>query len=269
MGVLTALRRHWLTALLPFVLLVGAAIELGLRRTPQYTATADLSVGTIFVTNPIGIASAIQGTESLAAVYSRVVHADAVDADTARRLAERSLPNAGRVSATPIAESPMLRLTAVASSERQAVALANAASAALADYVNDEAQSQNDATVLSRRYRRAALRYRQSLRVKSRLARRYTRDPTAEHKRALDRAAAAADTARLERNGLFTTYESAVEGTASRPPLRVFATATSASSDRDQVLQILIFTGAVGGLLAGAALALVRAVGKAGRPRRR
>jgi hypothetical protein len=181
MGVLTALRRHWLTALLPFVLLVGAAIELGLRRTPQYTATADLSVGTIFVTNPIGIASAIQGTESLAAVYSRVVHADAVDADTARRLAERSLPNAGRVSATPIAESPMLRLTAVASSERQAVALANAASAALADYVNDEAQSQNDATVLSRRYRRAALRYRQSLRVKSRLARRYTRDPTAEH----------------------------------------------------------------------------------------
>jgi hypothetical protein len=268
-GVLTALRRHWLTALLPLVLLVGAATELGLRRTPQYTATADLSVGTVFVSNPVGVASAIQGTESLAGVYSRVVHANAVVAGTARRLAESSLPNRGRVSATPIAESPMVKLTAVASSERQAVALANAASAALADYVNSEARSQDDAVVLARRYRRAALRYRQRLHVKARRARLYERAPTRENKRALDRSAAAADTALLERNGLFTTYETAVGGATSRPPLEVFATATSASSDRDQVLQILIFTGAVGGLLAGTALALVRAVGKAGRRARR
>jgi hypothetical protein len=268
-GVLTALRRHWLTALLPFVLLVGAATQLGLKRTPQYTATADLSVGTVFVNDPVGIASAIQGTESLAAVYSRVVHANAVAAGTARRLAERSLPNTGRVSATPIADSPMIRVTAVASSERQAVGLANAASAALADYVNRESRSEADAAALSRRYRRVALRYRQQLRAKDRRARLYRSAPTPENKRALDRSAAAADTARLERNGLFATYQTVVEGTTARPPLDVFATANSASSDRYRVLQILLFTGVVGGLLAGAALALFRAVGKAGRGTRR
>lgn len=268
-GVLTALRRHWLAALLPFVLLVGTATELGLRRTPQYTAAAHLSVGSVFINNPVGIASAIQGTESLAAVYSRVVHANAVVAGTARRLAKRSLPNTGRVSATPIADSPMIRVTAVASSERQAVALANAASAALADYVIRQSRSRADAAALSERYRRAALRYRQRRHVKASRARLYRSTPTQANKRALDRSAAAADTALLERNGLFTRYQSVVEGTTSRPPLDVFATAKSASSDRYRVLQILLFTGAVGGLLAGAALALFLAVGKAGRRPRR
>jgi hypothetical protein len=268
-GVLTAVRRHWLTALLPFVLLVGAAVELGLRRTPQYTATADLSVGTVFVSDPVGIASAIQGTESLAEVYSRVIHANGVVTGTARRLAERSLPHTGRVSATPIADSPMIRVTAVASAERQAVALANAAGAALADYVNRQSQSEADAAALSQRYRRAALRYRHRLRAKASRGRLYRRDPTEANKRALDRSAAAADTARLERNSLFITYQGVVEGTTSRPALDVFATATSASSDRYRVLQILIFTGAVGGVLAGAALALFRAVGKARRETRR
>jgi uncharacterized protein involved in exopolysaccharide biosynthesis len=44
----------------------------------------------------------------------------------------------------------------------------------------------------------------------------------------------------------------------------VFARATSASSDRYEVLQMLVFTALVGGLLAGLALALLRA-----RPARR
>jgi hypothetical protein len=267
-GVLTAMRKHWFTALLPLVVLLATATVLGLKRTPQYTATATLSVGAVFVNSPVGIASAIQGTEALATVYSRVIDANEVVDGTARRLAERSLPNSGRVSATPLAETPIIRLTAVAASERQAVAVANAASAALADYVNREARSDDEATVLSRRYGRAALRYRRLRDESARLKRRYDESPTQENKRARDRAAAAAETALLERKGLLTSYESVVQGASSRPPLEVFATATAASSDRYRILQILLLTASVGGLLAGAALALLLEL-RATRPRYR
>ena len=48
-GVLSAVRRHWIVATLPVILLVGAAVALGLERPPRYTATANLSVGRIYV----------------------------------------------------------------------------------------------------------------------------------------------------------------------------------------------------------------------------
>lgn len=256
-GVFTAMRRHWIMALLPLVVLLATAAVLGLKRTPQYTATATLSVGAVFVDSPAGIASAIQGTEALATVYSRVIDANAVVEGTARRLDLRSLPNSGRISATPVAESPIIRLTAVAASERQAVAVANAAGAALADYVNRRARSDDEATVVSRRYRRAALRYRRLRDETVRLKQLYEQSPTPENERARDLSAAATDTALLERNGLLTSYESVVQGASSRPPLEVFATATAASSDRYRILQILLFAAAVGGLLAAAAVSLV------------
>jgi hypothetical protein len=259
-GVLTAVRRHWITALVPLVLLLAMAMALGVKRTPKFTATANLSVGAVFINNPAGISSVIQGTESLASVYSRVITANAVVEDTARRLAGRFPASAGQLSATPIPESPMIRVTAVAESEDQAVALANAASAALADYVNRRDRSVDEATTISDEYHRAALRYRQLLAVSRRRSERYDTDRTAENRRAQERAAAAADTARLQRDGLLLSYQSAVEGARSRSRLDVFARATSASTDRYVRLQVLLFTALVGGLLAGAALALLRAL---------
>jgi uncharacterized protein involved in exopolysaccharide biosynthesis len=54
-GVLGALRRHWIVAILPVIVLVGVAAALGLQRTPRYTATASLSVGRIYVNTPAGV----------------------------------------------------------------------------------------------------------------------------------------------------------------------------------------------------------------------
>jgi hypothetical protein len=261
-GVLTAVRRHWITALIPVVLFVGAAVALGLNRTPQYTATANLSVGAVFVSNPAGISSVIQGTESLASVYSRVIGANDVVEDTRRRLAGRFVVDARQVSATPIPESPMIKVTAAAESEAEAVALANAASAALADYANRRDRTDDEATAISDRYERAALLYRERLYESRKRRAEYDSDPTAENKRALDRAAAAADTALLHRDALLTSYQNAVQGTSSAPLLEVFREATAAYNDRYVRLQVLVFTGLVGGLLAGAALALMRALPK-------
>jgi capsular polysaccharide biosynthesis protein len=257
-GLLMAVRRHWITALIPVVLLVAAAVQVGLKRTPRFTATANVAVGPVFVDSPVGMASALQGTESLASVYSRLIDANAVVDDTSRRLGQGALPESWTVSATPTAESPIVKVTAVAASERQAIELVNAASASLVRYVNREGNADDDANAIARLYSRAALRFRERAGVRNRLTARYERDPTAANRRARDRAAAAADTALLRRDGLLGRYQTAVQGVSATPPLRVLTSATEAKSDRYTTLQILVFVGLLGGLAAGAALALLR-----------
>jgi capsular polysaccharide biosynthesis protein len=264
-GLLTAVRRHWITALIPVVLLVAAAVQVGLKRTPQFTATANVAVGSVFVDSPVGIASALQGTESLASVYSRLIDANAVTEGTSRRLAQDSLPESGTVSATPIAESPIVKITARAASARQAIALANAASASLVRYVNRERGADDDANAIARLYSRAALRFRGRADLRNRLTARYKRNPTTAKRLARDRAAAAADTALLRRDGLLARYQTAVQGVTVTPPLRVLTSATEATSDRYTTLQILVFVGLLGGLAAGAALALLRTPRSPGR----
>jgi uncharacterized protein involved in exopolysaccharide biosynthesis len=256
------MRRHWFVALLPVVLFVGAAVWLGVKRTPEYSATANLSVGAVFTDNPAGISSVIQGTESLATVYSRVIGANDVVEDTKKRLDGRYVVDARQVSATPIPDSPMIKVTATAESAGEAVALVNAASAALADYASRRDRSDEEAAEISDRFDRAALRYRKRLTMMNKLQTDYEENPTTENRRARNRAGAAADTALLHRDALQTKYEEALDGASSTPPLEVFREATAASDDRYERLQLLVFTGLVGGLLAGAALALLRAVRK-------
>jgi capsular polysaccharide biosynthesis protein len=265
-GLLTAVRRHWITALIPVVLLVAAAVQVGLERTPQFTATANVAVGSVFVDSPVGIASALQGTESLASVYSRLIDANAVTEGTSRRLARDSLPESGTVSATPIAESPIVKITARAASARQAIALANAASSALVAHINRERSADDDANAIASLYSRAALRFRGRADLRNRLTARYKRNPTTANRLARDRAAAAADTALLLRDGLLARYQTAVQGVTVTPPLRVLTSATEATSDRYTTLQILVFVGLLGGLAAGAALALLRTPRSPGRP---
>jgi capsular polysaccharide biosynthesis protein len=264
-GLMMAVRRHWITALIPVVVLVAAAVRLGLERTPRFTATANVAVGPVFVDSPVGMASALQGTESLVSVYSRLIDANAVMDDTSRRLGRDALPESWTVSATPIAESPIVKVTAVAASERQAIELVNAASASLVRYVNREGNADDDATAIARLYSRAALRFRQRAEVRNRLTARHERDRTAANRRARDRAAAAADTALLRRDGLLSRYQTAVQGVSATPPLRVLTSATEARSDRYTTLQILVFVGLLGGLAAGAALALLRTPRSPGR----
>jgi uncharacterized protein involved in exopolysaccharide biosynthesis len=71
--VFTALRRHWFLALVPVVLFTAAAVTIGLKRAVRYTTTANLSVGHVYVSDPSGIPTIIEATQSLAAVYSRAI----------------------------------------------------------------------------------------------------------------------------------------------------------------------------------------------------
>jgi capsular polysaccharide biosynthesis protein len=265
---LTAVRRHWFIALLPVVLFVAGAVVIGNKREPRYTSTANLSVGHVYITNPAGIPTILDATQSLAAVYSRAIFAGSVVKDTRARLRKQnSVPVSGSLNATPIPDSPLIKVSAVSSSPRSAVALANAGAAALANYVNNQIRDNNASVPLAERYRQAALEYRKRITTRNRMTRRYGRDPNAKNKDALDRAAAAADTALLRREAIRASYENAVQGGTSSVGVDVFSLASGASSDRSKKMQLYVFIGALGGLAAGVALALLRAAGDVRRGR--
>lgn len=255
---LRAARRHWFVALLPVLLFVGGAVALGLKRPPRYKATSNLSVGHVYVSNPTGIATIIDATQALAAVYSRAIHSGEVLQDTRRRLGEGSSVT-GSFNATPLPNSPLIKVTAESSSARGAVTLANASADALTLYVNRQVRDNSASTTLSQRYRDASLKYRQALDTRDRLRRRFERKETRANKAARDRAAAAADTALLRREALRASYEQAVQGGTSSVSVESFSRAAGATSDRREMMQILVFVGLLGGLAAGAALALLRA----------
>lgn len=255
---LRAARRHWFLALLPVLLFVGGAVALAAKRPARYKATSNLSVGHVYVSNPTGIATIIDATQALAAVYSRAIHSGDVLQDTRRRLGEGSSVS-GSFNATPLPNSPLIKVTAESSSSRGAVALANASADSLALYVNKQVRDNSASDTLSDRYRDAALDYRQKIDDRNRLSRRYKRDETRANKEARDKAAAVADTALLKREALRASYEQAVQGGTSSISVETFSRAAGATSDRKSMMQILVFVGLLGGLAAGAALALLRA----------
>ncbi len=255
---LRAARRHWFLALLPVLLFVGGAVALGIKRPARYEAQANLSVGHVYINNPAGIATIIDATQALAAVYSRAIHSGEVLQDTRRRLGEGSSVS-GSFNATPLPNSPLIKVTAKSSSARGAIVLANSSADALALYVNKQLRDNSASSTLSDRYRDASLKYRQALDDRNRLRRRYQRDETRANKEARDRAAAAADTALLRREALRASYEQAVQGGSASVGIESFSRASGATSDRRSMMQILVFVGLLGGLAAGAALALLRA----------
>jgi capsular polysaccharide biosynthesis protein len=257
---LTAVRRHWFVAIFPIALFVAAAVVLGTHRTPRYTATASLSVGHVYVSDPSGIPTIIDATQSLAATYSRAIASSAVTQDTRRILRrEKASAVSGRLAATPIPQSQLIKVTAQSSYARGAVALANAGALALASYVNGQIRDNDASATISERYLKASLAYRERLDNSTKLARRYANRPTRAKKAARDRAAAATDAAKLRRNALQAAYQTAVQGGTSSVGVEIFSTASGATSDRSRKMQLLVFVGLLGGLAAGAALALLRA----------
>jgi uncharacterized protein involved in exopolysaccharide biosynthesis len=257
--VLAAARRHWFVALVPVVLLVAAAVVLGMRRPVTYTTTANLSVGHVYVSDPAGIPTIVDATQSLAAVYSRAISAEAVVVDARQRL-KRAHVNAvsGSLSATPIPDSPLIRVTAKSQSAAGAVALADAGAEALTAYVNAQVRDNNAATTIARRYLQASVVFRERRDKSNRAARRYADHRTAANKARRDRAAAATDTAQLQRDALGASYQQAVQGGTASTSVEIFSRASQPTSDRVRMIQLLAFVGLLGGLAAGAALALLR-----------
>src|SRR5215203_5954979 len=129
--------RHPLLVVVPVLIALAIAGYVGLSRTPVYTGTAQMSVGRIDLGAPGALAGFSVATQNLASAYSRAINADAVVRPVAAqvRATEESLKR--RLSASPVADSPVFIVEAKASSPLLAVKIANLASTSLIDYVTE------------------------------------------------------------------------------------------------------------------------------------
>jgi capsular polysaccharide biosynthesis protein len=264
---LGALYRHWLALLFPILLLVAGAVALGIKRPPKYTSTATVQVGHVYIANPAGVSTIIEATQTLAGVYSRAINATAVRQDVAQRLKRESVSVSGGLSATPLPSTPLIKVTAEATSATGAAALANAGADSLVNYVNHQVKASDETASLTKRYKQAALDYRQKKDLANQAERRYERRKTRANKAARDAAGADEDSALLAVQTLRGSYQQAVQGGIASAAVENFQRAPGASSDRKRTMQILVFVGLLGGIAAGVAFALLRTYRET-RPRR-
>jgi hypothetical protein len=262
-------RTHWRLVTTLAALGVALGVIVGLTRPPTYRAEARLVVGKSVVLNNVAATPGLAlAGHQLASDYSRLVSTHLVLDETARRLGRQPGDLGGRVSASPIPESPVIRLEAHASDADDAVAIANAGAGALVRAVNRLNQEQlQSAQVLLDQYRQAddaLLRDRQTLqRLRDQLAEEGADAPQSLHDQVLA-AQTAVDADQLNLNALASDYQGAISpGQLNSQVVQRVGNADARGDDGQAFLQIAVLIGLVIGALAGIALAAaidVRAV---------
>jgi capsular polysaccharide biosynthesis protein len=251
-GPLEAFLRHPFTTLLPLLLLVAGAVFLGVQRDPEYTAQARIAVGTTDV-SPVLLEEVVAGNQSLAASYARAIATSPVITAAAREIGIAPTDAADRLDATPVPGSTLIQVEATGLSEAAAVALANAGASELIDYVK-RLNRTNETAELFRNYRRAQAAARRAERRTQELLHSERRDSPVT-----TRARIKQDIAALKASDLANRYRAASQSASNASRLTLIAPAATADSDARDVFEQLLLVGAVGGLVLGIALALLRA----------
>lgn len=252
-----ALRHRWLT-IVPVVALTVLGAVIGLVRNPEYTASAQLNVGGPAVPSEL-ISITSEGRAQLASTYSRFIDARDVVEPVASRLGLDSTEVAERLSASPIPESPIFRVEGESTSETGAVALINAATASLIDFIRRSNAQDGQGELVLRRFRQAVEKTSQAVTNRDQADARLERNPSSrDAARSLIRATAALEAARLRQATLLELYRQNQAGLVGGRVVQVLDPATDASSDRFFVLQVLLFVGLAGGLVIGVGLAHLR-----------
>ncbi len=256
-GVLEAMRWHWQLVLIPVVLLVGIGLALGLLRAPTYTATANLSVD-FGAQNPSSLSGSVTAAQALADSYARAVFATPVVGQVAHKTGSPANEVADHVSASPIPDSTVVKVSGDAGSEEAAIELANASATALTRYVGTLNGTRKGSTPVLIQFRQAESLYQDRLAHQGELATQVDANPSDQTAaRELKRARVKTQVALLKKNSVGELYGASQQAYVA--PLSFLSAATSASSDKLSRLQLLGFIGLVAGLAIGAALATVRA----------
>lgn len=259
-GPLEAIRRHPVVAVLPLLLLVAGAAALGLLRTATHTAEARLSIGRIDLNTPGALSSFVEASSALAAGYSRAIYANQVIEQVSE---EQSIPPdevRQRIIAGPIPGSAVFRVVAVGPSEASAVGLSNAASSALQDYIEQLNANNPNGGRLLREFRVAAKR---SATLQARVQRILSRPELLIDRQALAEAQTRAAVAGLQASTKRRAYEATQQSQSSVSLVQELSTATFATNDRNEQLQLFIFYALAAGGLIGAALATLLANNRA------
>jgi capsular polysaccharide biosynthesis protein len=238
-----AVARHPFLTLLPILVLVGAAVALGLTREPTYTSDARLSVGDL---NP-GQQTApgvVEANQQLASAYSRAITAEEVVQNVSERTRMPPGVVASRLSASPVPKSPLMTVKATGPTRAQAVRLANAATGALVGYVRSVSAANAGANDALRRYQEAQAAVK---RAEDRLNNAVTPAD-------IDKARSALAGAKLKARGLKGAYL-AQAGSSGTTPVAVLNRAEDASSDSTKTLRLYVVIGGLAGVFLGVALA--------------
>jgi uncharacterized protein involved in exopolysaccharide biosynthesis len=257
--VLTAARRHWLLVAVITALFTAAGIAVAVVRAPVYAAQARLVVGRIDVSAPGALGSFTEATQAIASQYSRSIDAVGITSRVAPKAGLSRAQVAARVSASPIPDSPVIRLSATGTNAGGAIRLANLASAALVTYTTELNRSNPDTSRLLGRFTTASRDVVEQRAELSRLRRSYDADPTHEKRSEMQATEVKLRVAELEQETLHEAYNTSMQSQASSSLVQSVERATTASNDRVRYLQFLGFVGLVAGLAVGLALATLLA----------
>jgi capsular polysaccharide biosynthesis protein len=249
-GPLESLLRHPRLVLVPVILLVAAAIAVGLLRTPVFKAEARINVGRADVP-AYTLQGVTIGNATLAASYARALAAPSVLQAGAKAAGLTTAEARERLSGSQVPRSTLIRVEGQGSTNREARRLANGSAAGLIRYVTKLNARQQDTGLLGR-YRRAQRETdRQRRRVASLTRRNGARS------RVVERARLDLLTAQLRSQTLSTRVVQNGEQPMQNL-LQLVVPATHATSDRTSVLSRLVLIALAAGILIGLALALLR-----------
>jgi len=236
-GVYDAIRRYWPAVLLPVLALCGVALVLAQNRAPTYHAEARLNVGGFNITAQ-EVPGFAGGAIQLATTYSRAVYSPSVLKPVAKKLHRKPERIMSEVSASPVGDSPVIRVDASSKNQAEAIAVANATAKAITSYAVTLARSNPDSSRLLREY--AAARKKQL---------------AAQRKHGLN--STQADLAGLRSRTLATLYGYSVGGQASSNVVQLLTPALTASNDRSSVREQYLAGALLGGLAIGLLLAML------------
>lgn len=270
-SVMRAMLWNWWIVLIAVVVCAGIGATLALVRTPDYTATARLSVGRIDITSPGALSGFAVATQALATGYSRTVTSQAV----ARKVSDQTGISVkdvqSHVTATPVAESPVFRIEASSPDREQAIALANLSGKALIRYAARLNRDNPDTARLFAKYRQAVgeeTDAEQELRAAEEDAEEREIPPVEKQ---VARAEADLEAAELRSEAFGKAYTSSVQGQIATDLVQMISPAIDAESDKRSTFVIYTFIGLVIGLFLGGGLAYWRewrlSVGAASRGR--
>lgn len=256
-GIAEAARRRWFIVLLAVIVGVAAAASVGLLRKPTYEASARLLVEQTNVGTPSNVQGVVAATQTLAAAYGRAATSAEVTDRVAKRVGLSGTEVRSRVQVSPIAQSPVVTVSATGSTAADAVELTNKLGASLSDYVKASNDPKPTPEKLLADFRASAIDASRAGTALGKASARFKRSPTPAKRRLLDEAEADQSAAQTRRDAFSERYRLAV---ANQPTaeLHFLNQASGASSDRVRTLQVLIFGGFVAGLALGLALAVLQ-----------
>lgn len=249
-GVIEGVRRHKLLAVLPVTLLVAGALFYGLYSTPTYRAEARQIIGRIDVNQPGALAGFTDATATLATSYSRAIYSSAVVDAVARRTGLTPDQVRARLGAYPIPESAVFVVAGKGPSESDAIKVAREGVRALQAYIEEINTENPNAERLFREFEQAAL---ERARLRDELQRARVGAGDSATIRA-DLAAANLEVGVARRN-----YGAATSSQSTVSLVQNLTLPESASNDRFERLQLVLFIAVAAGVLLGLALATLRA----------